>query len=392
MKKIIKEIIKNNLCLGCGLCQSIDDKCKMEMTEDGFYKPSIVSRDKIVNDKIAILCPAINVINTSKAKEVWGDVKASYVAWSSDERIRKLSSSGGLISSLLIYLLEQRKVDGILQVGSTDFIHNELVVNRCKDDILKCNNSRYAPALVFSNILQILESNQTYAFVGKPCDIAVIRNLQRMYPKLLKKIPYLLSLFCAGMPSLNATLDLLKLSGEKKMPQTIKYRGDGWPGVFKATYNDDEVFTMSYNDSWGKVLGRQLSFRCKICPDGIGLLADISAGDAWNTKDGYPDFEESDGRNFCLIRNENGLNLFNDALKDGYIIAEKYALTKIDEAQPYQYNRRLNAGWRILAVQLMSNHILKFKGLNLMYLAKMQNIKIGLLEFIGTIHRFIKNK
>lgn len=72
---------------------------------------------------------------------------------------------------------------------------------------------------------------------------------------------------------------------------------------------------MTYNDSWGKILGRELGFRCKICPDGIGMLADISSGDSWNTKDGYPDFTEGDGKTFVLyaqIKDGNCLRKQND--------------------------------------------------------------------------------
>lgn len=50
---------------------------------------------------------------------------------------------------------------------------------------------------------------------------------------------------------------------------------------------------MSYNESWGNILGKYLQKRCKICPDGIGEFADIVCADAWHgDKSGYPNFEE----------------------------------------------------------------------------------------------------
>ncbi len=60
---------------------------------------------------------------------------------------------------------------------------------------------------------------------------------------------------------------------------SLKYRGDGWPDYFHAVWQDGSEFKLTNNKSCGKVLGRQVGFRCKICPDGVGMLADIAVGD-----------------------------------------------------------------------------------------------------------------
>lgn len=124
------------------------------------------------------------------------------------------------------------------------------------------------------------------------------------------------------MPSYNASIKAINTFGNTSKPISLQYRGNGWPGYFTVKFEDGTISKMTYNESWGKILGKELGLRCKICPDGIGLLADISSGDSWNTKDGYPDFTESDGRNFCFIRTETGKELFESAIKDGYIIDE----------------------------------------------------------------------
>lgn len=89
--------------------------------------------------------------------------------------------------------------------------------------------------------------------------------------------------------------------------------GEVWPGNFCAKFENGDKYEVSYNDSWGKILGKSLGFRCKICPDGIGMLADVAVGDSWNTKDGYPDFTESDGKCFCMIRTDKGQQIMNAA-------------------------------------------------------------------------------
>lgn len=165
---------------------------------------------------------------------------------------------------------------------------------------------------------------------------------------------------------------------------------EGWPGNFKAVWVDGQSYEISYNDSWGKVLGRNLGFRCKICPDGIGMLADIAVGDSWNTKNGYPDFTEADGRNFCFIRSERGQQLLSQAVSGGYIEKRTLDVDKVKDIQAYQYGRRHIVGWRIMAAQITSNHMLKFNGLGLIILAFTVNLKRGFRELLGTYKRAMK--
>ena len=93
---------------------------------------------------------------------------------------------------------------------------------------------------------------------------------------------------------------------------------------------------MSYPDSWGKILGRQLQFRCKICADGVGELADIACGDAWYTVDDQPDFEERPGRSLILCRTEVGRGVVSEAEKAGYLVTEPFYMWDIEAIQPYQ--------------------------------------------------------
>lgn len=383
------------MCLGCGLCEAVSGgKCSMELQKDGFYRPS--GDTEGIDGIIAGICPATNIRGLSRGghRSVWGNVVQVSEAWAADEGIRRSSSSGGVTSALAVYLLESGQVDGILHVGveDGDWLHNRLSVSRTRDEVLRNSSSRYAPAAVFNRIKDILDADkgQAYAFIGKPCDIAGMQNFMREFPAYGDRIKYFLSIFCAGMPGYNATGRALATFGRKEEPTILRYRGDGWPGYFTATYSDGTSCRMTYNDSWGKILGRDLGFRCKICPDGIGLLADISSGDSWNTKDGYPDFAEAEGKNFCFIRNERGLELFRRAEKAGYIVAEALDAGRVRDMQRYQYVRRHLVGWRIAAVQCLTGGMLDFRGLGFYRTALEGNWAKGLKDALGTARRFMK--
>lgn len=392
---IVDKVKKNDLCLGCGLCSSIlgKEKCRMILENSGFYKPEVVGMvTKSENTVIKHICPAIRVEGPSHKGE-WGNIEKICVSWSTDGAVRRMAASGGVVSSLAIYLLEKGKVDAVLQVGVNEdsYLYNSLKISRTKDDVKRNAQSRYAPALVFHNLKGIFDScSDVFAFIGKPCDIAGLKNFVAEFPEYKSRIKLYISIFCAGMPSYNATKKLWMQSGHADEPVSLKYRGDGWPGYFKAKWNDGSEYQLSYNDSWGKVLGKNLCFRCKICPDGIGMLADIAVGDAWETKNGYPDFTEAEGKSFCMLRTRQGVELFDDAVNQGYLENRSLDISKIREMQSYQYERRKMTGWRIIPVQLLSGFLLKFKGLNIFSQAKTANLKRGVKNCFGTFCRIIK--
>lgn len=395
----VSAIVKNHLCLGCGLCEAVHkEKCLMQITDKGFYQPKFVEALSPSEEaRIMSLCPSVRIAKeNAKAKSIWGEVCLVSNAWASESDIRKTSSSGGVTSALAIYLLESKKVDAVLHVGacSENFLYNKLQVSRSREDILRHNASRYAPAAVFNDILDILETNQdsTFAFIGKPCDIAGMQNLLREYSQYGHCIKYYLAIFCAGTPSYNASWRAIKSFNKDASPIAIRYRGDGWPGYFTVSFDDGTKSRMTYNESWGNILGRDISFRCKICPDGIGLLADISSGDAWNTSNGYPDFTESEGKNFCFVRTQRGEQLFNDAARAGYIQTEVLDVNNVRDMQPYQFERRHYVGWRIAAVQLLTGGILNFQGLGFYRTALKANYYRAFRELVGTFRRFLKLK
>jgi len=392
MKRKLDRIISNELCIGCGLCEAIGKNkgYKMVLRSNGFYYPELPEkRDKQIEKDILKVCPAVNITGVS-SKNVWGKVISANLAWSDDEEIRYKGSSGGAITAICVYLLENGYVDAILQVGKdeTHFLNNKLKVSRNRVQVINNASSRYAPALVLNEIEMILNGTyEKFCFVGKPCDILALNNYLSSQPQHKKRIVFAVALFCAGIPSYNATMDLLKETGRTDYPVTLKYRGDGWPGNFEAKYADNYIYKTSYTHSWGKVLGRQVHFRCKLCPDAIGLLADISVGDAWETIDGYPDFTERPGRSFILIRTDFGRTIFQKMKDNGYISGESLDLDQLSSIQKYHYQRRLYAGWRLLPIHVISGFLFKFKDMNFTFLMKKIPLLKGIRAVLGVIKR-----
>lgn len=398
---LINAIVKDNLCLGCGLCESVCGKenVEMKLSENGFFYPNVKVSIPEKEEVIDRICPGKNVVNDllfDKDQAVWGKMEALYSGFSLDKEVRTQGSSGGIVSALAIYLLETKAVNAVLQVGGdeSDYERNALKVSRNKSDVLQCASSRYAPALIFNKIDELLnDSDDVYAFIGKPCDISALKNYLTEYPQYKDRFVLTISIMCAGMPSFKGTKAIITDFKAKEPVTKLVYRGNGWPGYFSFLDSRGESFKKTYNDSWGKTLNRHLNFRCKICPDGIGIQADVAVGDAWETKDGYPDFTEKEGQSLIIVRTQRALSILSKAAGENQIVLETLAEEKIGMMQPYQYARRTRVGARLLAIYLgKGKKVVNYKNLHLFYNMKKVPMKDLFSEFKGTLKRVIMGK
>ena len=387
-------IQESSNCIGCGLCQVVfKDRCKMYLGNDGTYK---IEFFKAVDENAFVnLCPV--VYNSYITKNIWGEIRKSYIAYASNPQIRYKGSSGGVITALAIYLLKEHLVDGIIQVGAdeSDPLKNIVQISRNEEDILRCCGSRYAPVSMFASAYEKLGENENYCLVGKPCDIRAFKNYMSLFPTHTWKIKYTLSFFCAGVPSENATEEVLKKMGiEKNDVVSFDYRGNGWPGYTRAVCRDGRCGEMEYNESWGAILGRHLHSGCKFCVDGVGVSADIACGDAWlSDEKGYPVFKEADGRNIVLVRSSEGQDIFNKAIEKGYVFGDEVENPEnsLVKMQPYQYKRKALMCTKIRIMRLFKKYTPKY-GNMLRNWDKQVPLKDKVLYAKGTVERIVKNK
>jgi coenzyme F420 hydrogenase subunit beta len=400
MVSYIDKIVEKDLCLGCGLCESISgsQNVKMNFDKNGFLYPKVKNYDKDSEEIIKKICPSTNVVNDIPFHDndnIWGNIEELYSSFSTDVELRKKGSSGGTISAIASYLLESKTVDAVLQVGGdeNDYTRNVLKISKNRNDVLSCASSRYAPALMFDKIIDILETSELkYCFIGKPCDISAIKNLLNVYPKYKDKIKLTIAIICAGLPSMKATEKLIT-NFEPTLPiKNLVYRGNGWPGFFSFKDAINSVYKMSYNDSWGNVLGKDIHTRCKICPDGIGLQADVAIGDAWETKDGYPDFKEKEGQSLLIVRTNIGKDVVNELKNKKLLEVSGLKAAQLQLMQPYQFNRRKKAGVRALAFMLVKGVFLNFKNLKLINNMFLVHPIELLKEFLGMFKRSLKTR
>ena len=399
----LSDIVDNGLCIGCGLCQSITGKDKIEisMTNKGRLEPKEINKISSDNfNKILNVCPGVIVEGLpkeqvdTKAKHnlVWGYYLSLCYAWSTDDKIRFESSTGGLLNGLSLYLLESKKIKFILHTvtdpGKPMRSISKLSYN--KEELLSSgSSSRYGPASPLDKFHDALNLNQPFAFVGKPCDISAIRQLSKTDERVNKLCKYLLTLVCGGSTEFTKSQDFIESFKVKEEELSIfRYRGFGNPGKMYIKTKDGREYDREYNSFWGEESTWRVHFRCKICPDAIGESSDIAALDTW--RGGSPRGED-EGFNAAVIRTKKGLDLMNDAAKAGFIqIGDKLKIEDIDDFQPHQVNKKKAVFARHLGMTKNEVPTINTKELRIEELYKLNSEDFNKKEEFGVSKRLKK--
>ena len=106
--KKINDVVKYNLCIGCGMCTNFSKDAKIGYSEDGFLvvkNYNHTSKEITEEELTRKLCPGINTYSVECEKDsVWGNINKLRILYR--RKIRFIGSSGGTITQTLIYLLE----------------------------------------------------------------------------------------------------------------------------------------------------------------------------------------------------------------------------------------------------------------------------------------------
>ncbi|WP_240951893.1 Coenzyme F420 hydrogenase/dehydrogenase, beta subunit C-terminal domain [Rhodococcus sp. BL-253-APC-6A1W] len=286
----------------------------------------------------------------------------AWEAWASDEQFRFRGSSGGALSALTGWLLETGQIYSVTGAsGKTENPRRTVAVDlTTRDEVLRAAGSRYAPV---ANVAQYRPVDQPVGFIGKPCEAAALRALSRIRNE--ENPPLIISFFCAGVPSQTATDRLVDRMGVGKSSPLVdlRYRGFGWPGDFYVADEDGNEGRMSYDESWGRVLGPTTQWRCKICPDGIGESADVVAGDYWSADAaGYPIFEDRKGTSVLIARTTRGQEVVEAAVSAGILCVREIDLDDVATVQPLQVERRMTISGRLLGRLLSGRRVPLYRG------------------------------
>jgi coenzyme F420 hydrogenase subunit beta len=258
--------------------------------------------------------------------DVWGPVLGVWEGYAADPEVRFEGSSGGAATALALYAMEKREMAGILHVRSRQDVPylNQTVLSTTRSELLAGAGSRYAPTSPCDSLEQIENAPGPCVFVGKPCDVAALRKAMILRPRLAEKVGLTIAFFCAGTPSTEGTLEMVRQMGvaDPTTVVSVRYRGCGWPGLTAVEFRDKtgtiQQKQLTYEQSWGEILQKYRQWRCYICPDHIGEFADITVADAWHR----PVLDNQPGLSVMIARTVRGKEIFEQAICDGFVEAE----------------------------------------------------------------------
>ncbi len=363
----VKNVADSNLCTGCGTCVGVcpTKSLKMEMTHEGRYIPVIASNNCKGCHLCTNVCPASNenfkelnkfIFNKIPDNKLIGNFINCYKGYSTNPTVRWRASSGGLTTSLLLFLLKENLIDGALltRINKNNPLKAEPFIARTEEDVLSAMGSKYVPVPLNQLLNQILSEEGKFAVVGLPCHIQGIRRAELKIPALRDKIAYHFGIVCSRTMSFHGVEYILNKMGiASNEIAELKYRGDGWPSGIKVLLKDGQQKNLPMLATWwSEIFGGSFFSHhyCTLCSDLLNEMSDISFADAY-----LPETMKNDkvGTSIVVTRTDKGEELIKAAASSNEI--EVFTLTPEDVVQSQLFmalfkKRNIKARVRLLKI------------------------------------------
>jgi len=311
------EVVDKGLCLACGACVSFCPFGVIELRPSG---PELVEECLRCGNCYHI-CPRYKTDwaelerfafgRERKPDEEFGVVRRIVLARSKDEEVLKVCQDGGVVSTLVRYLVASGQAMGAVLSGVSEekpwLPESRIVLS--SPEVLECAGSRYTYTynMLFSTgtlaFLSFLEGARG-VFVGLPCQVAGMRKMQMLPLEELgwhKAFGLIIGLFCTETFDYEGLMGLLRdklglnpadvVKMNIKKGRLIFYPREGEPKGVRVRDLKDLV--------------RE---GCRTCTDFSAELADISVGSLG-----------LEGWNVVIIRSELGERVFNKAVEEGVL-------------------------------------------------------------------------
>jgi coenzyme F420 hydrogenase subunit beta len=395
----LEEIVEGGLCIGCGLCQGVAGRNKIEiiLTPEGRERPVALGvLDAATLERINSICPGTRIEGARPEGQserathdvVWGSAEELAVGHAGDPQVRYRASTGGVLTALGQFLLTSGRVKFILHVGSStrEPLRTEARHSFDAAAVLEGVGSRYGPAAPLVDFTALLDRAEPFALIAKPCDIAAVRNLSRIDSRVDRYLRYALTFVCGGASDLTKSEEVMSELGIREEELSLfRYRGYGNPGPTRLQTKDGRVFELTYQDMWKDEATWRIQPRCKICPDAIGESADLAASDVW--PGGGPTGED-EGFNGIIVRTERGLELYRAALAAGAIVeTRRVDFRDFDEFQPHQVRKKRAVWARLAGMSAAGRAVPETHNLRMAECARLNTLEENLAEARGARRR-----
>lgn len=301
--------MSSELCNRCGSCAGLSGGKVKFFDREGKYLPKILS--ELSDDEVKLIhhaCtgrafdfPGYNkkiYTDASHYHNYLGSYEELYIGHATQEDVRRNAASGGILSAILIYLLEENRVDGVIttRMSKEKPWLTETFIATKKEEILEAAQSKY----IISSVNEILGESQAFegrlAYVGLPSQVQSVRKLRDTAHPSVKNIHYVFGPFYGNTLYFSSVKSFLRSRGEKDYRQIRKlwFRYGEWPGNMRVEMQNGKVIELrKFHANY--LIPFHILRNSLYCTDFTNEFTDISGGDAW-----APVYEER-GRGFSMI-------------------------------------------------------------------------------------------
>jgi len=303
-KTVKSNTLKYNLCINCGICSVVCPNNAIKMVKDKFQelKPEIdtskcnncgLCKEYCIHTKEKFISNSKQICEYQDAVGYGLQNASYYVAWSKDIEQRQKSCSGGAVTELACYLMENKVIDGVMHVerlwAKRNDLHYGARLSKSVEEIKTHVSSAYQP-IDFSNVLLKLEEGKTYLVTATPCVIRALNNLFSKHPRYKKINIITCALVCSHNTNaqfIDFLTEINKLDNDKEWQVNIRNKDN----IVDANNFNNHIYTKEkdllkqnrHETGWTKIW-RSYYFAmncCLYCSDFWGYGADISVKDAW---------------------------------------------------------------------------------------------------------------
>ena len=347
----VQHVYDDGLCMQCGTCEGICPTGSVALTWDLRVGYRLRLDEQTCTDcgRCYDACPGPGLDFSASAwwrernegapfGDFLGPWRRLWFGWASDPEVRHVGASGGVATALMQSALEAGLVDAVVAVrmSVSNPLEAEAVICRSASEIASCRGSKYNVVAINTALGRILDEPGRYALVGLPCHIQGLRLAQRHSRGLSERVTFAMGVFCGLTNEPRATAVLAHQAGlDPTMVREVSYRGPGWPGGARLV-TDRVTRWRDYPDYVDRRFMALTPPRCRLCPDALAELADVSVGDAWLDR-----FEESEGVSDIIARTPAGERLLDAA--GGRLVLEAASPAEMVASQAETYGVKRGA-------------------------------------------------
>jgi len=317
----------SGLCNRCGTCVGLSEGKIAFTGKEKKYKPRMLEElSEPEAERILNACAGKTFSFPAYREQFYpdpaqyhpyiGPYENIFIGHSTDREIRQNAASGGILSALLIYLLDKKMIDGaiVTRMSEEKPWLTEPFIAKTREEILEAAQSKY----IITSVNEILAESQhlrgRLAYVGLPGQVQSIRKLQKAGDPSVANIRYIFGPFYGNTLYFSSVTSFIRSYGEKDFRQIRRlwFRYGEWPGNMRVEMNSGKIYELKKFHA-NYLIPFHILKNSLFCTDLANEFTDISGGDAWSPK--YEEREQ--GYSIIIPRSKSGKEIIDEMIREG---------------------------------------------------------------------------